>query len=502
MLTQDERTHVPRSSHETQENREKREIRDTWNSNPKGVSHTGRSTSERHTSISGVSLWYERGVVMLTGVWARVLAFIGLMIGTVLLYQLAGGFPPWAWRFLASVLPQFSALLNAQGASALLALTGLLLLSFSLLVLWIIAVYCWVLLLHANVRACLQWWGRRQRERDADILADAHTARLYEQEIEQQEQIAMEQERQREREEWEQMAQFRARASGVVPVVKPQEQQLESTNATQPLPLDTPYHVVNYVVSAGSDPGKTRKNAPNEDSHFALQGTCQTPSGPQPVGLFVVADGMGGHADGREASRLAVQVMSDVLLPLLMNSEQDIQESELLLETLKDGVHRANLAIYQRNREREHMMGTTLTAALVAGTTAYIVNVGDSRTYLYHANGELKQVTRDHSSVARLVEAGAIEPDDIYTHPLRNQIYRCLGDSASVQVDTFEVPLEQHDTLLLSSDGLWEMVRDPDIAEILKDTHMRPAIARDKLIQAALDGGGADNVSVVVVTRM
>ena len=547
MLRQDERTYIRRASrdipHDEQDYVDYAQTQDdeqTDNTMPK--------QKPWHTSIGQ---WYTRGVTMLEETWARYLLLAGLVIATVLLYYFSGGFPPWAWRFLAQVVPQFPTLLAVQGFSAVLALVGLVLLSFSLFVLWVIAIYCWVMLVAAFWLAYRHWREQRQRQQQAEQFADMQMTRLYEQGLQQREQEAMEQEQRWEREEWEQNARIRAQASGVIhggrkvqrhEQVDDEDEQNEqeidmetldddempdarnendsseddvtySYTTTPSLSamyrenaargqsslVETGGKITTYAVSSGSDPGKVRKNAPNEDTILAIQGTCETPSGPQPVGLFVVADGMGGHADGQAASRLAIQEVGDTLIPLLMNRTQ---EPELFLESLKDAVHRANLAIYQRNREREHMMGTTLTAALVVGPKAFIVNAGDSRTYIYRANDGLRQVTRDHSSVARLVEAGAIEPDDVYVHPLRNQIYRCLGDHATLQVDTFELTLDIEDSLLLCSDGLWEMVRDPQIAAILKETHMHPASARDELIQAALDGGGADNVSVIVATVM
>ena len=252
-----------------------------------------------------------------------------------------------------------------------------------------------------------------------------------------------------------------------------------------------------FIVGVGSDPGIKRKNAPNEDSLLAIQGTCVTPIGPQPVGLFVVADGMGGHANGQEASRLAVQAFSDVVVPALLHS---VEDEEIFVELLKDGVHRANLSIYQRNKGQEHMMGTTITAALIVGATAYVANVGDSRTYIYHQVDGLSQVTRDHSHVALLVENGSITHDEIYTHPQRNQIYRCLGEHASAQVDIFTVSLQAEDMLLLCSDGLWEMVRDPEIEKIITSSISQPSHTSSTLIDATLHAGGADNVSVVAVS--
>jgi len=255
------------------------------------------------------------------------------------------------------------------------------------------------------------------------------------------------------------------------------------------------------VVGVETNPGIARKNAPNEDSVLALQGTRPFAGALHPVGLFVVADGMGGHAHGQEASQLAVQAIHDTIVPTLQRVAEE-NEDELFAELLKEGVHRANLAIYQRNRhseEKQAKMGTTITAALVVNTQAYIVNVGDSRTYRYRQGEGLTQLTQDHSVVARLVENGVITRDDIYTHPQRNQIYRCLGDHPSVQADFFKVELQVHDLLLLCSDGLWEMVRDPDIEKIISSSCPHAVQTSTILIQAALNRGGADNVSVVVV---
>ncbi|GCE23509.1 hypothetical protein KDK_73090 [Dictyobacter kobayashii] len=257
-----------------------------------------------------------------------------------------------------------------------------------------------------------------------------------------------------------------------------------------------------FIVGIGLDPGLTRKDAPNEDSIFAIQGMRVTDEGSKPAGLFMVADGMGGHANGREASRTTIHTISDVIVPALLRdvSGSDARaEKTLFQDMLKDGVHRANIALYRRNREMPRMMGTTLTAALVVDRTAYIANVGDSRTYLYRPGEGLSQITHDHSVVARLVDDGVITREEIYTHPQRNQIYRCLGEHASVEIDSFAVPLQVNDVLLLCSDGLWEMVRDQALERIIASSAHNPSQLSALLIQAALNHGGADNVSVVVV---
>ncbi|MBO0790815.1 MAG: protein phosphatase 2C domain-containing protein [Ktedonobacteraceae bacterium] len=247
------------------------------------------------------------------------------------------------------------------------------------------------------------------------------------------------------------------------------------------------------VVVTRTNPGIRRKFKPNEDSIFAGKGIRA--SQPQQAGLFVVADGMGGHANGQDASRLAIQTIVDYMLPRLMQSSEAVDFQQLLV----DGIQSANMAVHQQNMQQHGDMGTTITSALVIEDTAYIANVGDSRTYLYREPTGLAKVTQDHSVVASLVEAGIIKPDDIYTHPKRNQIYRSLGEKPSVEVDSFVVQLQVGDKLLLCSDGLWDMVRDPQIQDVVKRSSTNFESLGDGLIQAALDGGGEDNVSTIVV---
>ncbi len=254
-----------------------------------------------------------------------------------------------------------------------------------------------------------------------------------------------------------------------------------------------------FVVGTRSDPGIKRKYKPNEDSLFAAQGAIDMNGSSPQFGLFVIADGMGGHANGQDASRRAIQTIIDFMLPKLMLKNGE-RHGEALAQLLVEGVQCANQAVHQNNMELHADMGTTVTAALVVGATAYVANVGDSRTYLYRETEGLKKVTNDHSVVASLVEAGIIKPDDIYTHPKRNQIYRSLGEKPVVEVDSFTVPLQPGDKLLLCSDGLWDMVRDPKIEHVLKSQASAPDATADALIQAALEGGGEDNVSVIVVS--
>ena len=275
------------------------------------------------------------------------------------------------------------------------------------------------------------------------------------------------------------------------PVLPP----LETTRPVTHTHYHAPHPYQMLQVGVGWDAGLLRRNDPNEDSVLIQQGMCSYKGQIVPFSLFCIADGMGGHADGKEASRIAIErMMQTVLQNLLMGHELS---EEFLTDILVGGVEWANLAIYHYAQSMRKDMGTTLTAALVVDTKAYIVNVGDSRTYVYREGEEIFQVTRDHSLVATLVEEGEITADEIYTHPDRSKIYRSLGYSETVEVDWFVIDLCPQDRLVLCSDGLWEMVRDVFIERILRSCK-QPAEASNRLVQAALRAGGADNISVIV----
>jgi len=209
-----------------------------------------------------------------------------------------------------------------------------------------------------------------------------------------------------------------------------------------------------------------------------------------------VADGMEGHEGGEIASGMAVRFVADFVMHRLL----DLAGAPLDPETLlREAIQGANQAVRQAAQERGTDMGTTVTAALVLGNRAYIANVGDSRTYLIGAAGEVRRVTTDHSLVESLVAVGMIQPEEVYTHPQRNEVYRNLGDKPQVEVDTFVERLRPGDVLLLCSDGLWEMVQDPfDIAALVHNA-ASPQAASEALVRAANEGGGEDNIAVIVV---
>ncbi len=277
-----------------------------------------------------------------------------------------------------------------------------------------------------------------------------------------------------------------------------------------------------------TDVGKQREQ--NEDAPYKR--IESSPDGD--LGLFIVADGMGGYQAGEVASRLAVETISKNLdsffkplheqptiklapvseeetikLQPLKKGDDKANQTHKLPETLlskaledqlKTAIEQANKAIlrYGEQKSSARGLGCTVTMVLIQNDKAYIANVGDSRTYLLR-NGKLTPLTKDHSLVAKLVEAKQIEPDDVYSHPQRNLIYRSLGAGhKNVEVDVFQEMLRPGDTLLLCSDGLWEMVRHQDLLKTLSEGK-NPQKICDKLIELANDNGGEDNITTVVV---
>jgi len=227
-----------------------------------------------------------------------------------------------------------------------------------------------------------------------------------------------------------------------------------------------------------TDAGKVRAN--NEDAMLVGEGRDET--------LFVVADGIGGFEAGEVASRIAVDVLKE--LGPGASFEAAIREA-----------NRRILAA-GRGDERLSGMGTTVVAVRFGGTreepVAEIAHVGDSRAYLLRG-GELQPVTEDHSLVAELVRSGDLTRDQAAEHPQKNLITRALGADEEVEVDTAVLPVQAGDRFLLCSDGLSDMISEARIGELLADAPGDPEKPARRLVSAALDAGGADNVTVIVV---
>jgi protein phosphatase len=253
-------------------------------------------------------------------------------------------------------------------------------------------------------------------------------------------------------------------------------------------------------LGQASDLGMVRSS--NEDALLALDLSVTLGLASRPTALLAVADGMGGCDDGEIASALALKALGDHVSGSLGSSQLGKDASgaghDGAVRMLTDAVMRANVEVFNQNRARGNGMGTTLVVALILGAKAYIANVGDSRAYLLRG-GELRQVTKDHSLVADMVSAGTIRPERIYTHPQRNIITRSLGAEPSLKADIFAEDLKSGDFVLLCSDGLWEMVRDRQIAEVLL-TAPDPQRACNELVGLANSNGGADNISVILAS--
>jgi serine/threonine protein phosphatase PrpC len=216
------------------------------------------------------------------------------------------------------------------------------------------------------------------------------------------------------------------------------------------------------------------------------------------LSLLAVADGMGGHEGGEVASKLALQVLVDgivrsILLPEISGA---LSPPDAITDRLRAAVIAANDAVYLARQKRENDMGTTMTAALIRDDQLFLAHVGDCRAYRWNASG-LEQLTADHSLVASLIASGRAQPDEIYTHPHRSVIYRCIGDKPVVEVDTAVLSLITGDRLLLCSDGLWEMLRNEGIQDVLmQEAH--PQTACDLLVKHANTAGGDDNITVII----
>lgn len=205
--------------------------------------------------------------------------------------------------------------------------------------------------------------------------------------------------------------------------------------------------------------------------------------------LFVVADGMGGHASGDLASATAVESMVSFI------NETDIEEPVRILQHSIEAANDRILEIASSDEELEGM-GTTIVAATICGDQMYLANVGDSRLYIIHE--EIEQITKDHSLVDELVRSGTISKEEARFHPKKNIITRAVGAGKEVVVDLFQVELRPGDIILMCSDGLTNMLEDEDIFLIIKQ--QRDVVGMvEKLVSAAKENGGTDNISVLII---
>ena len=249
-------------------------------------------------------------------------------------------------------------------------------------------------------------------------------------------------------------------------------------------------------VGKYSDVGQVRER--NEDFLYSIETTLQHSYGDEPFGIFIVADGMGGHEKGDVASSVAARttanaLLHEIYLPSLTNNQLGNNNNRPINEALTAAVEAANAEVQKSAPEG----GTTLTGAMIMGNSAYIAHVGDTRAYLFNQNS-LKQITEDHSLAQRLKAAGQASPEQIAQ--IENVLYRAIGQGSTVEVDTHVQHLPPGSSLLLCSDGLWKGIDDDDLLRETINGSITPQEACEKLVEIANNKGGEDNITVIIVS--
>ena len=229
------------------------------------------------------------------------------------------------------------------------------------------------------------------------------------------------------------------------------------------------------MISLGiSKTGLVRQR--NEDRFYA--------QGP----LLIVADGMGGYTGGEYASTMVVDTIAKVVN----------EATEMSTEVLENAILQANRMVYEKSQSYKELegMGTTAVVAYVQEDTLYWAHVGDSRLYIYGSEG-LRRVTKDHSMVQQLVEAGTITEEEVIHHPKRNMLTRAIGVYETVEVDTGVVEVHQNDRILLCSDGLSGYIEESKIEFVLSEENNESRALED-LVHLVYDAGARDNVTIVL----
>ena len=238
-------------------------------------------------------------------------------------------------------------------------------------------------------------------------------------------------------------------------------------------------------VFAKSDIGKAREM--NQDAYYASQ-----PS--DTVGLYIVADGMGGYNGGEIASTIAVTATKNYIETNFAETEHT---KEKLQELVKNAIEYANMLVYEKSKEVHELegMGTTIEVALVHNNRVYIGHIGDSRIYRIRKNF-IRKLTTDHSYVEKLVKDGTITRDEAVHHPKKNMLTKALGCTSFVEPDVTVKGFLKDDILVLTSDGLTNMVSDEEIYRTITDNI---EVATDKLVNKANEAGGLDNITLIIV---
>jgi len=281
------------------------------------------------------------------------------------------------------------------------------------------------------------------------------------------------------------------------PDTDPKATTMELEKITTPVDTSklTRYSSPHIAVGYGLSAGKQRTH--NEDAFYAMTTMFSFNETELPFGLYIVADGMGGHKNGEIASELAIRtivgyILNEIYTPLMsLNPKQGELSFQ---EVFHAGIEKANAEIIKNS----YGGGTTVTAILIVGDQMTIAHVGDSRVYSVDNNGNLEALTRDHSLVKRLQELGQITPEEAAIHPQRNVLYRALGQGEPFDPEIISTQRPKSGYLLVCSDGLWSIVNGAIMSSVFKSGVTVQDIC-DRLIDSANDAGGPDNISAILV---
>ena len=238
---------------------------------------------------------------------------------------------------------------------------------------------------------------------------------------------------------------------------------------------------------AKSDIGKAREM--NQDSYYVSQ-----PS--ENVGLYIVADGMGGYNGGEIASSLAITSAKNYIETNFSKIEHN---KEAIQELIKNAIEYANMVVYEKSKESEDLlgMGTTIEVVLVYNNRAYIGHIGDSRVYRIRKDF-IRRLTIDDSYVQKLVKDGTITKEEAINHPKKNMLMKALGCTSFVEPNVTVKGFLKEDIIVITSDGLTNMVSDEEIYKIIKEDIIN---ASDRLIEKANDAGGLDNITLIIISN-
>lgn len=268
------------------------------------------------------------------------------------------------------------------------------------------------------------------------------------------------------------------------------DEQLEVAKQGVPR-LDPPQLIVGSARSVGM------QREHNEDSLFSFSASIGSDKSSMPLGIFIIADGMGGHQYGEVASEVALRAMAKHLIEKIYKPVFDVvpeMPTEPLREIMQQGVEKAHKAVLQQAPGG----GTTLTTVVVVNNRMTIAHVGDSRAYAVYLDGRMEALTRDHSLVKRLEELGQITPEEAEIHPQKNVLYRALGQGELFEADISTAPLPRPGYILICSDGLWGLVSDDEMFRVISNSP-NPQRASQSLVEAANSAGGYDNITAILV---